>query len=160
MYVPYWFSKRVKCNYKQRWMRWFKISGKKVCNISESRLKNHFWNWNLASQLFLEFIIYLHSDWMTWQGKYCLEIYPGYIWKTVCHDCVPICQFTVWGKKKTRSVNSSGYSFRRNPSCLVGVRKLLCHQVLFMFFFWTQTEIMLPAAVMSMLWYFSNICNI
>lgn len=139
MFVPDWVSKRVNCNCGQRWMRWFKIS--------EQKSLQYFWKQTEKSLLKLRScksalirIYYLSPFWLDDLTR---KILPRNISRLYLENCMSwLCSYMpvhCLGKKKANnlSVNSSEYSFRRNAFCLVGVRKLLCHQVLPMFFFLT-----------------------
>lgn len=125
-----------------------KLVCRKVYSIFESRLRSHFWNCDLASQLLLELLfISILTEWPD-KENIVIELYEIYnyiqarnISTLYLENCMSwLCSYMpvhFLGKNPHVCKLLRIHGFRRNTSCFVGVRKLLCHQVLPMFFFCT-----------------------
>lgn len=107
---------------------------RKVCSIFESRLRSHFWNCDLASQLLLELLfISILTEWPD-KENIVIELYEIYNYIQARNISTLYLENCMWwlcsymlvhflGKKPHVCKLLGIHGFRRNASCLVSVKK-------------------------------------
>jgi len=162
MCVPDCFSKPVNCNDKQRdeWNVSKLVCKKSLQSFWEGTEKLLLKLWSCGSALIRIYSSFWLND-LT-RSEWSQRLPGSVIWARFGKLWFMI-RFprTNWLSGKKWVCKFLGmYRCRGNASCLLGVRKLLHQQVRPTLFFWTVAEIIIPSAVLSVVWYFSNICSI